>query len=616
MNKSNKQKLTRFAKKFNIDTIERLELVFSTMEKEMVEGFKLYYLNNKSCIEVEDYLNKPRNWTSRTMQLVYSQLEVAGKYPEFVDVAKGFVDNGLVDYVVYNEEKINEFFDYVQEFTTIPNLLEDLQILPSKLFNIFTNYYFKNATINKTSEELEGIKRYKYASVKAELRKIFNYKEQLEFVNSIKKYYKEIDDKEIYYNLDHIKSLKKAVGSDNLDSIFKVSMGLSEFYIPLFVEYYIKGKTFYEIGDQRNISRQATSDSIGVINKILNGFMQIEDYVYTGDSEFKYYTNFTRIINIKKMMGELASNPQFVLTVNEKLVGTERIVFENLIIDVNEEKLKAAGLGTDKQSRDHICRVLVTINDYVKSCKNNFEKVKTLLQDNNENYSKITYDDNTIQDIELFLDDMQKKVFHSFIIEDEPKSIEEFCDENKIVSSDALNIINKTRNIVFDVIKRKQECEKFIEANHGEDFLINEFGPTLNDREFQMLITFLMDYHYTNLYNSAETMGISRDIIYNIKKSVIDKLNGYETQKSNVTKLIEAMGGEEEVLKFANTLDEDEKFILFEIILAYNPLTLKEVSKKVDCAIATVYTKKKKLEEKIDFLINGESDSKKEKTTE
>ncbi len=132
------------------------------------------------------------------------------------------------------------------------------------------------------------------------------------------------------------------------------------------------------------------------------------------------------------------------------------------------------------------------------------------------------------------------------------------------------------------IIKRKADCEEFIQNNGGEDFLVNEFGMTLSDDHFYILTHFMMDYHYINDTQVSLDLGVSPNHVLYVKKSILEKLKIYNERKTQINSLIEQAGGAQKVLnEFYLNLNDIDKTIFEERVLAYYQTSSTELSKRL-----------------------------------
>lgn len=209
-----------------------------------------------------------------------------------------------------------------------------------------------------------------------------------------------------------------------------------------------------------------------------------------------------------------------------------------------------------------------------------------------------------LEDFSLFLTDEEFGVLKNVVLSPNPSARSIYAHKmNKTFSR--MNVVYNSIFIKFKTImQRKAECEKFVKENGGEEFLINEFGHTLNDENFFVLTNFMMDYHYLTEMQSSFENGRPKNYIHYVKKSVMDKLSSYNTRKVEINELIQKAGGTEKVLnEFYLKLTDREKLIFEEQILAYAPLPAAELAEKLGIHQDTVFKTRRKLEARLNSMV-------------
>ncbi len=203
-----------------------------------------------------------------------------------------------------------------------------------------------------------------------------------------------------------------------------------------------------------------------------------------------------------------------------------------------------------------------------------------------------------LEDIALCLTDNDRNVLNNVILSINPiaytKQIEErgyhFNRESVIKNLD-------------EIVQRKKDCQKFIKKYGGEDFLIYEFGSTLDDDEFFILSQILMDYHYISQNNASKEYSGYRNFILLGIRGIMKKLNDYLARKKEVDALIERAGGAERVLsEIYLNLNNFQKKIFEERILAYKQTSREEIGKKFNFSDTTVKVQELKLLQKLEDL--------------
>lgn len=192
--------------------------------------------------------------------------------------------------------------------------------------------------------------------------------------------------------------------------------------------------------------------------------------------------------------------------------------------------------------------------------------------------------ENELCDIELFLTDEEKYYLNEDFLSLNPDCMKIVREKLGMTSAEYTEFKRKVAGKVERVLKRKEECQKFIEEN-GEDFLIYEFGASLPEEQFEVLLYLIMDYHYLSVSNLSEEM--EKDL-FSAKSVVLDKLSNYKKRKQEVDEYV-AKIGEEQILEFAKILTDAERKILFEYILGYGQPSARELSEELGTSEKRVY---------------------------
>lgn len=215
--------------------------------------------------------------------------------------------------------------------------------------------------------------------------------------------------------------------------------------------------------------------------------------------------------------------------------------------------------------------------------------------------------ESNIEDFELFLTDFQKVVLERVMLSINPRAVLDLREELNSSVYDYSYIVATTKaimNKLNDINAKKDRIEKFIKENGGEDFLINEFGNTLDDAQFYILINCLMDYHYSNFASVGGEIGNGCINFVTLSiKSILKKLEDYKSRKAEVDSLIEAAGGAEAVIEqLYSKLTEKERTVFEERILAYAPKPIVELSKSLHVHHCTIAKMEKRQREKLEEM--------------
>ncbi len=220
------------------------------------------------------------------------------------------------------------------------------------------------------------------------------------------------------------------------------------------------------------------------------------------------------------------------------------------------------------------------INVAVKHIFRNIDEIIALKKARDEFVKKYGGWSN-LEDLALCLSETERNVLNGVVLSLNPQAFIRFQEKNPTISLSY--VVRNIEKSLQEVIERKKECDKFIKNNGGEDFLINEFGPTLSDEHFEFMLMFLMDYHYLSINDAAKKMGRKHTSLETSLLLIEKHLEDYKTRRKQVNKLIEDAGGTEKVLnEFYLKLGDIDRLIFEERILAYHQTTINELSKKLN----------------------------------
>lgn len=210
---------------------------------------------------------------------------------------------------------------------------------------------------------------------------------------------------------------------------------------------------------------------------------------------------------------------------------------------------------------------------------------------------------NGLEDIKLFLDDKDKIVLDNCFLSKDPNARIK-CAKLLNISSQKIHFaIRKASNMIEYVIRKRQETEKFINDNGGEDFLINEFSYTLSDVEFDVLIYRLMDYHYFSKSDINRQLGLSDGVADYHEQQIKDRLEKYQERKKSIDNLIILSGGIDNVIdRIYNTSDDLHKYVFEQHTIAYAPLSLTEMAENLNTDYNTISEIAKNLDTSLNDL--------------
>lgn len=348
---------------------------------------------------------------------------------------------------------------------------------------------------------------------------------------------------------------------------------------------YIKGDTFSTLSKNHNLSMRSIS---AILNKLKKN---ISDHTHI-------YEKLDEIDSDIKMLGKKEiTSIGFVLKEREKLLNklseleidaeTELKPFlPSDLLDLYNYTINPTGKRLSDFSQEHGSKhASVTFRKF-DTLYRFIEKVHERKLSRAE-FAKSLGGEDMVEDIRLFLFGDHLKVYDEIMLSINPHAVIAFKEKYNLTSDvrGLMVVINKTIN---SVLRRKAETEKFIKENGGEDFLIFEFGQTLSDEQFDVLINVMMDYHYTSLRKYSEEKGESPNFAVFTIQSINKKLEEYKKNRDEVNEMIERAGGVEMVnQEIYSKLNPIQKGIFEDRILAYKPLTKEETCEKYGVAMFT-----------------------------
>ncbi len=247
-------------------------------------------------------------------------------------------------------------------------------------------------------------------------------------------------------------------------------------------------------------------------------------------------------------------------------------IFKNYIIKprgkTQEEIAAEVGLTISG-----VCRSINFIFIFIDELINKKKKISEFVE------SFGGYD--SLEDLALCLTEKDQIVLREVALSIDPNSKTKLFEKYSIkINGEPYRVLEKNIN---KIVERKNKCENFIKNNGGEDFLINEFGMTLPEDQFNILLMFIMDYHYTNIHEASKSIGGAQNYLLVTIKLILNKLEDYKHKKIEVEKILEDAGGEERVYKeLYSKLNEKQKIIFEQRFLAYHNVSKKEIAKEIN----------------------------------
>ncbi len=356
--------------------------------------------------------------------------------------------------------------------------------------------------------------------------------------------------------------------------------------------YFLEGRRMSEIATIEGVTKQAISKRIKKATRQLElMFEQKSDLINENtDAENIFQAKVSN--NRKNLLEEFEGQIDYETELLPYLSESYKKVFLEYLLNYNN----VSGVKLSKSLNKSPSYSSATIYKIFNKIKNIIQKKQEI----DEFYNKIGGKDQ-IEDIKLFLNETEKIFLEKYILNISPNA----CVETKKL----INLGNiepgTYKSSRFDkkletILKRKQNAKDFVKNNGGEEFLLREFGSTLDDEQFFVLKNLMMDYHYISQKDVVNEAGIDERRIGHIKQSILKKIEDYYATKKEVEELIESAGGTEKVFSelFSN-LKEDEKVVFLEYTLAYNKPTLQQFADKMGISISRLFDINKKLINKL-----------------
>lgn len=365
------------------------------------------------------------------------------------------------------------------------------------------------------------------------------------------------------------KELKKLLKKCSISEAIEISHLISPEFESVFNKYYIKGKTLRAISRENGTSFQnihyRRKKSISEINRVFED----KQFIAKNQEIINGYANNSIAIKIRKRASKLMENLDYRTEVRPFLEDEEKYVFENFISDFNEKeylKLNGESNWEKNQSLFSKCRHVLWLIDIISNNKKDQEEFMNLVG-GMEGLSDIL---DTLTEDEITLID-------EAILELSPYSNSNFRAKYGLNCTEFATLKKSLFSFAKDFSNRRDESKKFIEENGGEIFLLHEFGSTLDDADFFVLSTTMMDYHYRTK-REVSLEGEEEDTFVSSREYFIrGKLKKFLEKKSEVDSLVSRIGGEQGLKNLCSGLSNEELTILLEYILAYNPKTKKEL---------------------------------------
>lgn len=329
-----------------------------------------------------------------------------------------------------------------------------------------------------------------------------------------------------------------------------------------------------------------------------------------GDIMTKKATHKVQFNNYQSILEELKKREPYIdfkTEVMPNLSERQQYVFQNYMICPTGERYKDIAKVIGLSCEGSISRVV----DSIFNAIDNMIKKK----EQNKNYIESLGGEEVLEDLKTFLSPKENEVLNEVILGLRFNAATKYDEKHKNDADykDTFGIVKKIKYRFDNVLERKKEVEEFTQSNGGEDFLINEFGMTLSEDQFFVLINFLMDYHYLNDHDASLAMGRTYNYLCIAKQSILEKLEYYKKRKSEVDERIERAGGTEKVVnELYMKLSPNEKRVFEEMILRYvDRKSYENLSIELHTSKPKIKDMERKLNKKLDEMTEANVKEKK-----
>lgn len=288
----------------------------------------------------------------------------------------------------------------------------------------------------------------------------------------------------------------------------------------------------------------------------------------------KKYKHGRQLNSYKRVAEELKKKEPFVdfeTEVLPYLSENHKYIFKNYMIAPNGE--------LQSEIADNL---LLTTGGISRAIRYIFTTIDSIIERKKqiENLAKKYGGHDALEDLALCLSENERNILYEVVLQIDPKAMPKYHEKHSDTSGSFI-----ARNIeksLDGILSRKKECEKFIKDNGGEDFLINEFGATLSEEHFEILLHFIMDYHYLTIHEACADWGGAQNYLLVTIKKILEKLEKYKGRKAEVKKMLDAAGGEERVYReLYSKLDDKKKIIFEQRFLSYSKVEMKDIAKEI-----------------------------------
>lgn len=381
----------------------------------------------------------------------------------------------------------------------------------------------------------------------------------------------------------------------NKADIEKVLNKLGAEYRDIIVKHYFEHKTFKKIGEETNTSKQ------NIHEKNKNALKKLGELLRTGYADLADNTNDVPHVLIdyyRKCRAEyekVKDKIDFEKELLPYLSEDHKFVFNNVIKEFKVKNLRKLSNELGK-SGPYIRQTVDVI----------FDKIYLILirKQEIEKFYETIGGKEQLEDLRLFLDEDQKTVLDKVILSVDPNANRKVKKEISNKKTSISKIQKSILNVSEEIFDRRKQCEKFIAENGGEDFLIYEFGATLSDEYFEIMLYTMMDYHYTNLSEFSNDYLEHHGDITAIQEDIKMNLEVYRNRKIEVDKMVEDAGGVEKLDMLFYSLNELEKHVFIERFIAYYQTPQDEMAKNYGVLEKEISESEIKVNELINKLID------------
>lgn len=362
---------------------------------------------------------------------------------------------------------------------------------------------------------------------------------------------------------------------------------------------YLRGKKYNLIAKEHEIKLKELDTIIYKSKYNINNNLQVYIALDELDSGVKIdfkneIKHYAAILSYRqRLLDKIKENKLNIKSEVLPCLSSDRLNTFNYIVNISDQSLSKEASSVGSVHASMFSRRIESLFEYV-------DKIAQKKRDR-EKFIRSFGGQQMLENIELAMNKEQLKVFTEVVISINPEAKINFRERYGYEP----NLISVER-VIRDVLQKREDAKEFIEKNGGEDFLIYEFGSTLDDKQFSVLSNVLMDYNYKTLRGVSEELGESANYVALAIPRILKKLENYKKRKSEVDAKIEAAGGAQRVLdEIYLKLNERERVIFEQRILAYHQSTMDEICQELNVSDLFVRDKERALNGRLEEMIKS-----------